>query len=516
MKNLTSLGSAKPKFHSENHFKMKKIAIIALLFLASCSKEFLDTDPKGLDLETNYYQTRDQVFSGLVAVYNRLSVETGGGDNTYSNKLGALNSAADECWTGGANTSDMTTWQVWNNYSLSGAVGPQAQFWKINYEGIYRANLLLQKIAGRDIANLTDTERARFVAEAKFLRAYYYFELVRLFKNVPLILEPLGADAIYSVTQATPEAVYLQIEKDLTEAIADLPNVIPPAENGRVTKGAGMALLGKVILFQNQQNRMSEAAQWFSKVNSSPQYALLPKFSEIFSPLKKYHSESIFEIPHSSAQKAGYWAWGNFMGNVYVHMTGPRSYSGPKYESGWSFNPIISDFAVSMRNDPRYQHTVANLDSLKAKGLASFAVGYQHTGFFIQKFAPLKEFKGVDGDPALNYPNNVIEIRLADTYLMEAEALVRAGGDLATAQQRLDQVRARVGLASKPATLDNIYEERRLELATEGHRWYDLVRTGRAASVLGFKGFKAGVHEILPIPLNELNNTKLVQNPGYQ
>ena len=496
---------------------MRKIAllfIITLGFLASCTKDFLNTDPKGLVLETNYYRTRDEVLSGLYAVYNRLSVEAGGGDNTYSNKLGPLNSAADECWTGGGSSTDMLVWQVWNNYTLSGAVGPQASFWKIDYEGIYRANLLLQKIQG-DIPDLSANEKARFTAEAKFLRAYYYFELVRLFKNVPLIIEPISQSAIYEQVQATPEEVYAQIEKDLNEAIADLPNLVTPDENGRVTKGAAMALLGKAILFQNNNGRMAEAASWFDKVNTAPQYSLLPNYADVFSPLNKFHSESIFEIQHSAAQIAGWWAWGNFSGNVYVHMTGPRSYAGPVYETGWSFNPIIPAFVNSIRNDPRYKHTVANIDSLKNAGQASYAPAYQNTGYFIQKYAPLKEFKAADGEPALNYPNNVIEMRLSDTYLMEAEAILRAGGDASKAQTRLNQVRARVGLAPVPATLDNIYEERRLELATEGHRWFDLVRTGRAATVLAFKGFKAGTHEVLPIPLNELNNTRLLQNPGY-
>ncbi|HXB92036.1 MAG TPA: RagB/SusD family nutrient uptake outer membrane protein, partial [Puia sp.] len=111
--------------------------------------------------------------------------------------------------------------------------------------------------------------------------------------------------------------------------------------------------------------------------------------------------------------------------------------------------------------------------------------------------------------------NDEIDIRLADTYLMEAEALVRGGGDMSKAQFYLDQVRARVGLPSVPVSLNNIYNERRLELATEGHRFFDLVRTGQAATVLASKGFQANKNEILPIPLQELNNTKLVQNPGY-
>ena len=103
---------------------------------------------------------------------------------------------------------------------------------------------------------------------------------------------------------------------------------------------------------------------------------------------------------------------------------------------------------------------------------------------------------------------------MADTYLMEAEALVRSG-TTGKAQFYLDAVRARVGLPSVTATLDNIYNERKFELATEGHRWYDLVRTGKAATVLAFKGFTAGKNEILPIPLKDLNNSKLIQNPNY-
>ncbi|MDE3142501.1 MAG: RagB/SusD family nutrient uptake outer membrane protein, partial [Bacteroidota bacterium] len=165
---------------------------------------------------------------------------------------------------------------------------------------------------------------------------------------------------------------------------------------------------------------------------------------------------------------------------------------------------------------PRYPYTVANIDSIvKAAPGRSYVAGYQNSGYFIQKYAPLQQYVNPNAQPELNFPNDYIEIRLADVYLMEAEALVRGGGSASTAQSYLDKVRARVGLPSVPATLDNIYNERKLELATEGHRWYDLVRTGKAASALAFKGFTAGKNELMPIPLPELNNTKLVQNPGY-
>src|SRR5690606_34404331 len=166
--------------------------------------------------------------------------------------------------------------------------------------------------------------------------------------------------------------------------------------------------------------------------------------------------------------------------------------------------------------DPRYPYTVANIDSLEKAGVAEYEKGYMNTGYFIEKFAPRAADRSTGGgNVELNFPNNMYEIRLADTYLMEAEALVRDGGDAVRAAALLNAVRARVGLNAIAATMDNIMQERRLELATEGHRWFDLVRTGKAAEVLGPMGFEAGKHEVLPIPLEELTNTKLVQNPNY-
>ena len=261
---------------------------------------------------------------------------------------------------------------------------------------------------------------------------------------------------------------------------------------------------------------MQEAADLFEQVNTSPNYHLLDDFRMIFRPDNKFNSESIFEIVHTSKAMSGWEAWPNFEGNVYTQMCGPRAYVGPKYMAGWGFNPITPGLVNLMRNDPRYSTTIVNIDSMKMSGLCTYEKGYQNTGYFVNKFAPLKEFKDtIGGDPVLNYPNDVMEIRLADTYLMEAEALIRGGGDVAKAQFYLDQVRDRVGLPSIPPTLDNIYKERRLELATEGHRWFDLVRTGKAAQALASKGFKSGKNEVLPIPLAELSNTKLVQNTGY-
>lgn len=501
--------------------KTKFIATILLVsgVITSCDKSFLEVDPKASVLETNYYKDPTEALNGIVAGYIGIGSEVGWGHNWFANTLGPLNSAADECWAGGGSSTDMDSYHSWQLYNLSAANGPQDMFWNKNYAGVYRANLILTKLEG--VPGLSNDLKVRYTAEAKALRAHFYLDLVRLFKNIPLITSPLPASDYYTITQAKPEDVWAQIEKDLTEAIPDLPATVPAVENGRFTKGAAQAMLGKAILFQNNTSRMGEAAGWFNKVNTGP-YSLVPNFRDIFDPANRFNSESVFEIAHTSVQ-GGAWNKADYLGNIYTNMIGPRSYASKgsgsdanhTYVSGWSFNPVIPAFATSIKSDPRYSFTVVNLDSIKALGLCDYQAGFDNTGYFIQKFAPLLKNKGALGAQELNYPNSYIEIRLADTYLMEAEAIVRGGGNAARAQQLLDAVRARVGLGSIPATLDNIYEERRLELATEGHRWFDLVRTGKAAAALAFKGFKAGKNEVLPIPLNELNNTKLVQNPGY-
>jgi hypothetical protein len=482
--------------------------------------------PKGEVLESNYYQTPDQVFSALVAVYYETSAETGYGINWYSNKIGPLNAAADECYAGGGSSTDMMAYQVWNNYpAMTSANAISSKYWAQDYAGIYRANQLISKL-GKAVPGLNDSDKERYIAECKTLRAYYYFELVRLFKNIPLTTEPISTADMDKITQAVPDSVYAQIERDLKQSIPALPSTVPSSENGRLTKGAAMALLGKAILYENNDSRMGDAASWLNKVNTSGVYSLQTNYQNIFDPANKFNSESIWEIVHSGSGQA-WWGAADYSGNIYCTMINPRSYSAltdpvhgapdanHTYYSGWSFNPVIKAFAAKIHGDPRYKYTVADLDSLVAIGQASYTPGYDNTGLFIQKYAALLKYKAAIGQPELNWPNDVIEIRLADTYLMEAEALVRGNGDAARAKFLLDAVRARVGLASVPATLDNIYNERMLELATEGHRWFDLVRTGRAASVLAFKGFVAGKNEILPIPLEELNNTKLVQNPGY-
>ncbi|WP_066224437.1 RagB/SusD family nutrient uptake outer membrane protein [Formosa haliotis] len=496
-----------------------RLTVCMLLVLGvSCSEEFLEVEPKGTPLEDNYYKNEDQAYSGLVAVYDVIGKFSRG----FENMVTFFNAGSDDFFAAGGGATDGAGIHAFDDYSIDQTTIP-GSYWNDYYAGIFRANVLLQKLP--DVP-MDDDVKARFIAETKALRGYYYFELVRMFGNIPLILEPIPTADIYNVLQATPSEVYQQIEADLTEALPGLPMQITNLadEAARFSQGAVKALLGKVYLYQGKN---SEAATQLADVNGTPGemsaygYKLLDNYSDLWVVSNKYNSESIIEIAHTDKSNAdwGWWGAGNDEGNTVNIMVGPRGYSrpdgssAPDYVSGWSFNTVTQNLYDTMKGDPRFDATILDMKALKAAGLADWAPNYQDTGYFLKKFMPLNSDTSTGGGAtALNYKQNMYALRLADSYLMEAEAL---GGTGARAQALLDAVRARVSLPSTPVSLQAIAKERRIELAGEGHRWFDLVRTGNAANVLGDRGFTAGKNEILPIPLRELENTAIVQNPNY-
>lgn len=499
--------------------RLKIVAVcIAVMSLASCKEEYLEVDSNGLITEDSFYKNEEQAFGALTAVYDVL------GWDTFVNRTVGLNAASDDFYTGGGGSGDVGEIQVWSTYTLTPTFGPQAEYWRKAYSGVFRANVLLHKLPE---ATMGEATKNRFIAETKSLRAYFYFDLVRFFKNIPLITEPVPVDQWYNVEQVAPEMVFAQIESDLLDAIPNLPVTVDGAtEGGRFTQGAAKALLGRVYLWEK---KYTQAATQLADVNGTPGgsnmygYQLLADFADLWDYSNKFNAESILEIVHTNS---GNWGdWGNIAGsegNLMVQMVGPRSYTAltedaPDYTSGYSFNPVTVDlYNAFTATDLRRDASIANLNQLSDDGVASYAPGYLDTGFFLKKFMGRDSFKHTGGGvDVLNWDKDSYDIRLADTYLMEAEALIMGGGSATRAQALLDAVRERAGLASVPATEENIIKERRLELAGEGHRWFDLVRTGMAPTVLGSEGFVAGKHEILPIPLDELSNTLLVQNPMY-
>jgi len=306
------------------------------------------------------------------------------------------------------------------------------------------------------------------------------------------------------------------------DAIDGLPNTLATEERGRFTKGAAQALLGKVYLYDGKN---ALAAAQLAEVNGTPgatnQYGnhLLSNFGDLWITSNKFNAESLLEASHTNTGNASWGgvSWGT-EGNIVNVMVGPRGYaklspSAPELPSGWSFSVITQDLYDAIKLDPRFGATILDLKAMKLAGLADYIAGDEDTGYFLNKFLPRQsDVTTGTGDAVLNYQQDTYIIRLADTYLLEAEAL---GGTGTRAQALLDAVRARVGLPSVPVSMAAIKAERRLELAGEGHRFFDLVRWGDAASKLAGKGFVAGKNEIFPIPYKELENTQLIQNPGY-
>ena len=496
-------------------FPVFAIAILATLF--SCSKEYLEVNPEGKFLSESYYLNEDQAYTGIVASYDFLRKNSGGFDNMIT----FMNAGSDDHYAGGGNSTDGAGIQSFSNYTLNQFEFPKS-LWDDFYRGVFRTNMMILNLPE---VPMDENLKVRFTAESKALRGYYHFNLVRLFKNVPLFTEPVSSAEMYNVLQASSEEVYAQIEADLLEAIPELPLNVFADELGRLTKGAAQAILGKVYL---EQGKNTLAAEQFAAVNGTPGtasqygYKLLDDFNDLWQLDNIYNTESILEVAHSNLNETG-WdiSYGDKdEGNLVNTMVGPRGFVDldtndniPNYSSGWSFNPIIPELYDLLKDDPRFEATILDLKTLSEQGKVSYSAGYQDTGYFLKKFAPTAdEESGLLGDMWLNHRQNTYAIRLADTYLMEAEAL---GGSGARAQALLDAVRSRVGLPSIPVSMSVVLAERRLELAGEGHRWFDLRRQGLLAAKLADRGFTAGTHEIFPIPYEELENTKIEQNPNY-
>jgi tetratricopeptide (TPR) repeat protein len=505
----------------------KKIIYLAALAIAaqalySCKKS-LNVPKQERILVTDYYKTPTDAFAALASIYDRFGSQDGG----LYDKMAVMDAASDDQVAGGGGPSDINALQVISNYTLTPLVGPQGSLWNKGYAGIYRSNIFLAKIDG--VVGLDANLKSRYIAEAKALRAIFYFDLVRFFKNIPIITKQIELTDIYTPVQSPPADVYALIEKDLTDAIPALPNTVPAGtEGGRVTKGAAQAELAKVYLWQK---KYQQAADLFKTVNGDDPavgnptygYKLLANFADLWKVKNKFNTESILEIVKVTTSNGNWDNAGASEGNLNNITTGPRSYKvikagAPDYYPGYSFLVFSKAFFDFIHFDPRNAATVANLDSLQTNGIASYSPGYNNTGYFLGKFIGRQSDKAATGVAELNFGQDIYEIRLADTYLLEAEALMSAGQGVGTgsrAYNLLKAVRARVGLGPVDVTLDNLIKERRLELAGEGHRWLDLVRWGKAAQVLAFKGFVAGRNEVFPIPQNELNNSKILQNKEW-
>ena len=346
--------------------------------------------------------------------------------------------------------------------------------------------------------------KSRMIAEARYMRAFHYYYLVRAYGGVPLVKKvPAGPEGLI---RATLEDTWAFIETDLREAIPDLPETVPSSEYGRATKWAAKGLLAKVLMYREDWTESKSVSD--DIINSGP-FDLHPDFYQLFRPEQEFNEESLFEIV------ATYVPGENDLSNSQFAET-----QAERGQIGWGWFFPTDELADAFD---------AAGDTIRKKVTIIYKGDVTEDGDTI---GGIDVMEGIDGVPRYNgkmyvpsrfphgtYPHgcdqNVRILRFADILLINAEAAIHTGGDAATP---LNRVRARANLApvSNP-TINDVWEERRMELAGEQDRYWDLLRTGRAATVLAKYGFQVGKHEWYPIPQTEvdLSGGNLEQNPGW-
>jgi hypothetical protein len=486
---------------------MKKNKVILLfsviaLIVASC-KKYLSVDPPYAQDAENYFQTPDDFDRALTGAYDMLQ---GSFMSLWISEIASDNSIA-----GGESVNDSQGLHQIDNMTHGGVNNELRNIMRWNYTGITRVNYIMEN---KD--NIDFPEKQHILAEARFLRAYYYFELVKFFGDIPLIIdERLGIEEAQQLPRAPKADVYAQIEEDLTFAISILNPVA--TQKGRATKGAAQALLGKAYLYQN---KYTEAATILDEIRNSGLYSLISNYGDLFSVSNENNSETVFDVQYTGLEGGGYGCLICLEGNAAPGFQGIRQYNGPVYGDGNSYNlPTQELYNAFSPIDPRRGHTILDIEAFIAAQPDPSAITYAigaggHTGYYNNKYIKRQGEIGLP-DNDLTSPVNYRVIRYADILLMAAEAHFHLGNN-SVAQQLVNQVRVRAGVPGIPVqSLNDIYKERRFELSGEGHRFFDLVRTGQAAQYID--GFVVGKHELFPIPQVEIDlaGGNWPQNSGY-
>lgn len=481
------------------------LILITITVTVSCSEEFINEEaPFSIDSE-NYFNSEEDYKNALVAAYDMLH-------SSYVNVLlGEI--ASDNTLSGGESATDVIGFQQVDEMSHTSVNSNVKNIWDWMFAGVQRCNYILEFKDKTDFVG-----KNQIIAETRFLRAYYQFELVKWFGGIPLkgdMRFKLGDEK--TIPRSSVTDVYASIESDLNYAINNL-NVNPP-QVGRVSKGAAQALLGKIYLYQN---KYQQAANVLDNVINDGNYSLVSDYATIFENNNENNVESVFEIQYTDTQGAGFECLQCSEGNVAVGFNGIRNFNGPLFDSGYSFNiPTSEAFNSYQPGDKRRDVAILDIVAFAAANNATYGQGYKHTGYFNRKYLPRKGDSNI-GDQNLTNPNNYRAIRYADVLLMAAEAYNRGNIDDGRARLYLNEVRRRAFgdtnhdvNSTGVALTDAIWAERRLELMGEGHRFFDLVRTGKAAGTI--PGFSANKNEVFPIPIEEIQFSagNWSQNQGY-
>ncbi len=484
-----------------NTLKNRIIFTLVAFIAISCSDDFVEVTSENASSD-NYFNNEEQYQQALIGAYDLLQA-------TYLNvMIGEI--ASDNTLAGGESANDVVGFQQIDKMTHTPVNQQLRDLWNWMFAGVNRANYLLQYQDKTDFSG-----RNEVVAQARFLRAYYYFELVKFFGAVPLVVDkPLEFGDQFNVPRTPATEVYDQIEADLIFAAENLPAT--QSQAGRITSGAANALLGKAYLYQGQ---FDEAAAALEKVISGP-YRLVEDYASIFEQEGENGPGSVFEIQYTDKEGAGFGCLQCSEGNVAVGFNGIRNFNGPTFDSGFSFNLPLQETVDSFEaGDIRKNVAILDIEAFAAQFGATYVEGYEHTGYYNRKYIARKGDLNT-GDANLTNPNNYRAIRFADVLLMAAEAnYKKSAQDEGKAREYLNRVRVRAQLEpivlSGNALLEQIYKDRRSELVGEGHRFFDLVRTGRAAAAID--GFVVGKNELFPIPAIEIQlaGDNWEQNPNY-
>ncbi|WCT14881.1 RagB/SusD family nutrient uptake outer membrane protein [Mucilaginibacter jinjuensis] len=479
-------------------------AVILLTSFTGC-KKFLDETPTSHLSTSSYYQTSDDAVRAVTDVYRLMKDQAYGGYSPSS--FGDI--MADDANKGGGGASDQSLIQDLKTFVAKADNGYVYNAWRDNFKGIYLANLVLQKVPA---INMDAKLKTQVLGEAQWLRGYFYLQLVRLFGNVPLIKSPID-NGDYNVPQSPEADVLASIEADANAAINSLPdkNSQATSDLGRATKGAAQALLLEVYMWEK---KWAQAQQIGDAIINSGEYSLTTDVTKNWTLAGEFGPESIFEVNCEDIPGKG-------TGNLLNLFDAPRNTWG--YGFVVPSQSLVNEFE---KGDPRFKATViTNNESLPDGTVANTTVS--ETGYWNMKYwLKVSEIPTNNGGGTGDGPTNDRVYQLAQVMLWTAEAAFH-NGDITHATVLVNQIRDRARKSGGntdqtilpdygTVTLDNIYHEMRVETALGEHRrWYELIRTGRAAALL--PNFKAGINEHIPIPLTEvqLSGGVLKQNPGY-
>lgn len=493
--------------------KIFNIILASLLTLSSCSDDFLDKTPKNtVDPNTSI---NDSVAVAMAnACYRTLQ-----SSNMYNQRLWTLDIVAGNSIVGaGGGTDGLETVQA-ANFTTNSDNGMALYMWRSPWVGIGQCNILIHALEGKDV----DAIQKRCLGEAYFLRAHYYYVLVRLYGGVPIRTEPFEPGKSTAIARSSAEDVYSLIHSDCQKAIEMLPakSEYDDKNVGRACKDAAMTMMADMYLTlaPDHKEYYQHVANLCDSVTALGYDLSKCVFSENFNALVNNGPESIFEVQFSGNTEYDFWG-NNPQSSWLSTFMGPRNSNFVAGGYGWN-QPTEEFMGQWEEGDKRKDLTVFYEGCPDYEG-NEYKASYSYTGYNVRKFLVSKTIS-----PDYNTsPANFVVYRYADVLLMKAEALNEMG-QTAAAAEPLNIVRRRAGLPDVSSGLsqdemrEKIIHERRMELAFEGHRWFDMIRLDHGNYAIQFlKSIgKSNVNKnrlLFPIPQTEMDaNPLMTQNPGY-